>query len=496
MKYLLIISLLLFPFLLQESSPPGAILPVQDQGRIKPLDTVARTSRVMISGKEGSAPSEWLLQLLFAPQTTMNQKMILNTYPDIFPEKYLSINQLLPHLNSIYSQITNVPTEEDLYQESLVQLWKRIELYLRLTHTLHDDKQTPLTPYFGITPPHDFDSDAHWKNIEEDKTGWKPFIQSWPNISEPVDQYLEEISSANPSLVRSLKIELFFNTIAPFFISKIYYLIALILFTFLTLFDKKTWPATYFLIAAFCLHTLGIILRMVIEGRPPVTNLYSSALFVGWGAILCALMLSKKYSSLQPVASLIGLLTLSISYSLSLSGDTLEMMRAVLDSNFWLSLHVITITLGYSATFLAGFLSAYALLFSKEIKSTATLVYRIISLALLLSFIGTLLGGIWADQSWGRFWGWDPKENGALMIVLWNTVILHLRVGGYIKAVGILRLAVFGNVITSFSWFGVNMLGVGLHSYGFIEQAFLWLIVFDVLNLLIICKPVRIEQSS
>ena len=100
--------------------------------------------------------------------------------------------------------------------------------------------------------------------------------------------------------------------------------------------------------------------------------------------------------------------------------------------------------------------------------------------------MGTILGGIWADQSWGRFWGWDPKENGALLIVLWNAIILHARWGGYVRERGIALMAVFGNIITSLSWFGVNMLGVGLHSYGFMDQAFGVLLAFIAGQLVII----------
>ena len=106
------------------------------------------------------------------------------------------------------------------------------------------------------------------------------------------------------------------------------------------------------------------------------------------------------------------------------------------------------------------------------------MVYGVICFALLFSFVGTVLGGIWADQSWGRFWGWDPKENGALLIVLWCAIILHARWGGYIRRRGLMIMAIFGNVITAFSWFGVNMLGVGLHSYGFMNKAFPWLMAF------------------
>jgi ABC-type transport system involved in cytochrome c biogenesis permease subunit len=119
-------------------------------------------------------------------------------------------------------------------------------------------------------------------------------------------------------------------------------------------------------------------------------------------------------------------------------------------------------------------------------KALGKMVYAVVCFATLFSFVGTVLGGIWADQSWGRFWGWDPKENGALMIVLWNALILHARWGGLVRERGLMNLAVFGNIVTSFSWFGVNMLGIGLHSYGFMDAAFKWLMAFIASQALII----------
>jgi ABC-type transport system involved in cytochrome c biogenesis permease subunit len=256
--------------------------------------------------------------------------------------------------------------------------------------------------------------------------------------------------------------------------------------------------------------------------------------------------------------------------------DTLEMMQAVLDTNFWLATHVTTVTLGYTATFVAGFLAsiylvmvlgavvrdsyqrtgepsvgellafgtatvglavipAFLLWFVKSAvdkfewvpaglldgafwlataglvvyalvlillrvsaegndeqgrplkgqvpalaqpvvglaltpesgKILGQMMYGVLAFATLLSFVGTVLGGIWADQSWGRFWGWDPKENGAVLIVLWNALILHARWCGLVKDRGVAVLAVFGNAITAWSWFGTNQLGIGLHAYGF-----------------------------
>jgi len=312
--------------------------------------------------------------------------------------------------------------------------------------------------------------------------------------------------------------EFFFNDSKPFLHSIIIYLVAFLLAAtgLLTLSaapelsESLRRSAFWLVILGGALHTFGLIFRMYLESRPPVTNLYSSAIFIGWGAMVFGIILERIYKlgigSLM--ASLVGVITLFIAHNLALGGDTMEMMRAVLDTNFWLATHVVAVTLGYSATFAAGFLALVYIfigLFTPLLarrpeqprrdtpasgpdvgKSLAKMVYAIVCFATLFSFVGTVLGGIWADQSWGRFWGWDPKENGALLIVLWNAIILHARWGGLVRDRGLMTLAVFGNVITSFSWFGVNMLGIGLHSYGFMDAAFRWLVLFIGTQLIVI----------
>ncbi len=250
---------------------------------------------------------------------------------------------------------------------------------------------------------------------------------------------------------------------------------------------------------AFAAHTFGLLARMYVEGRPPVTSLYSSALFIGWGAVLLCVFMEKyhKYGIATAMGSFLGFGTLVIAHNLSLdsslnpSGDTMEMMRAVLDDNFWLATHVVTVTIGYSTTFLAGFVGIVfvllhvlnltfdgsegigkklGLIYARMEKDAGAMIYGAVCFALFFSFVGTVTGGIWADQSWGRFWGWDAKENGALLIVVWNALILHARWGGIAKTRGIACLAIFGNMVTSWSWFGTNLLGVGLHSYGFASE--------------------------
>jgi len=300
--------------------------------------------------------------------------------------------------------------------------------------------------------------------------------------------------------------EYYFNQVKAFLHAMIIYTFAFVLAGG-ALLTYGMWPgiseslrrSSYWLILlAFVVHTFGLIYRMALEGRPPVTNLYSSAIFIGWGACVLGLVLERVYKIGlgSAVAGLAGCITLLIAHNLALGGDTMEMMRAVLDTNFWLATHVVVVTLGYASTFVAGLLAvAYVVLglftpilatktgrkngATSDIgKSLAKMVYAIVCFATLFSFLGTVFGGIWADQSWGRFWGWDPKENGALLIVIWNAAILHARWGGLVRERGIMNMAIFGNIVTSFSWFGVNMLGIGLHSYGFMDAAFKWLMIF------------------
>ncbi len=230
----------------------------------------------------------------------------------------------------------------------------------------------------------------------------------------------------------------------------------------------------------FAVHTIALIVRMYVQGRPPVTNLYASAVFIGWGAVGLALLLEAYYKNGvgNIVAGTVGAATLELAHFLGGSGDTMAMLVAVLDTNFWLATHVTTVTLGYTATLVAGAIALIYIIrgvFTTSLddataKSLGQMMYGVICFATLLSFVGTVLGGIWADYSWGRFWGWDPKENGAVLIVIWNALILHARWGGMVKVRGMAVLALFGSMVTVWSWFGTNQLGIGLHAYGFDDR--------------------------
>jgi len=309
--------------------------------------------------------------------------------------------------------------------------------------------------------------------------------------------------------------------------------------------------AVQLMLLVLVMHTAGLIARYLIEGRPPVTTLYTSAIFIGWAAAIFGLLFEKiyPYAIGVVVAAALEFGALFIAHNLHINdGTTFKVLQPVLDTNFWLATHVVMVTLGYAATFVAGIVAIIFVIlgsFTKRLSQSASdlqtahlaggaaliagptagaamiiagkiskrsgeplgrilakMVYAIVCFATLFSFVGTVLGGLWADQSWGRFWGWDVKENGALMIVIWNAILLHARWGAIVRERGLMCLAIFGNVVTAWSWFGVNNLGIGLHSYGFTTGVMIALGAFVALQLALIicawtlCEPVVKDEKS
>jgi ABC-type transport system involved in cytochrome c biogenesis permease subunit len=543
-------------------------LPVLLNGRIKPLDTVARNSLLIIHGKQTLAsehgsltPIDWLAEVMMKPEEADLRKIFVIRNADTLaaqgwkPDagKYFSFREFIPHLQEIEQQ-AGLAQKVDAqlrspFQRDIIKLFERLTLYHRLSNSLEvkgtvdfksqiDDLVKNIHPssvpmnsgitaealqslgflaetgyFFPIPPFPPNDDPLQWRKMGESLltfltdgklhqavSAWAAMAASFAagdaaTFNQTVDGYSAQLQRDLPRRVWKAKVESLFNQLQPFYSAMVIYVLIFILAagSWLIWPEKLGRYAFALLVLTFVVHSAGLITRMYLEGRPPVTNLYSSAVFIGWGAVLLGIFLERFFRNGigSATAAMIGFITLLIAHHLSMDGDTMEMMRAVLDTNGWLATHVVCVTLGYASTFLAGFLALTYIVrgaFTPSLdrataQSLSRMVYGIVCFATLFSFVGTILGGIWADQSWGRFWGWDPKENGALLIVLWNAIILHARWGGLVRQRGLMVLAVFGNVVTSWSWFGVNMLGIGLHSYGFMDSAFPWLIAFGASQL-------------
>ena len=191
--------------------------------------------------------------------------------------------------------------------------------------------------------------------------------QKADSFNRAVAGYTEWLTPQFQKALTKGRAEFYFNSVKPFLHAMIIYLCAFVLAcgALLTLAatpnlsEALRRSAFYLVILAGLVHTFGLVFRMVLEGRPPVTNLYSSAIFIGWGTMVLGLFLEKIYrvGIGSVLASLAGFITLIIAHNLALGGDTMEMLRAVLDTNFWLATHVVVITLGYASTFAAGLLA-------------------------------------------------------------------------------------------------------------------------------------------
>ncbi len=165
----------------------------------------------------------------------------------------------------------------------------------------------------------------------------------------------------------------------------------------------------------------------------------------------------------------------------------------MLDSNFWLSTHVIAIIIGYARLCFSGLLAVYALIIHTrqgpgeiQMKEIQSIIMHLFAGGLFFTLLGTLLGGIWADQSWGHFWGWDPKENGALVIVLGCSILYHARLCGWVHRIGFLAGVAFVIQVVMLAWLGVNLLGTGLHSYGFTEGAAKQFLTYNIISTILI----------
>jgi ABC-type transport system involved in cytochrome c biogenesis permease subunit len=549
-------------------------LEVLEGGRIKPFDSVARQTLLLFRGKqsirsEGGKLSaeDWLTDVIFNRDAVREQPVFRIDHPQIVgmlgnepgTKKYFSYADLEPYLAQIQQQARQIDPDaktRTAYERSIGQLFGNLIQYQMLTQTVYPLRlQNQVRAYYveavesarsangdpvvnpsallqrqiqqledmASSPLHLIYSEGGWQQPGSLLRAGKlpPVMESvaaaadarQAGDAQAFEAAIVKLNANNPVPQDAHPgLEHYFNQSQPFIVALIVY-VAVILLVFLGWqFSSQVFlpPAYAILWMGFLVHTIGLILRVIITGYAPVTNLYSSAVFTGWVAVLISLALEpfQRRGVGTIAAAVVGFLTLLVAHHLSDSGDTMEKMRAVLNSNFWLSTHVITIVMGYGAAFLAGFLGITYLLFgwlarglTEEMRvSFKRMVFGAICFALLFSFVGTVLGGIWADQSWGRFWGWDPKENGALLIVLWCALVLHALRCRMIGIRGLMNLAIGGNIVTAWSWFGTNMLGVGLHSYGFMDSAFFWLVLFWVSQLMFIIFerlfPVRAKEAA
>ncbi len=476
-------------------------IPVLDSGRLKPLDTFARSLLTQFSGKdhyEKQESSAWLASLFFNPASTLSDKIFLINNPDIAvalgitpqqdrrytPAQIQQSYRILAQLQQAAVKISE--KDRSLAENEIIRIFDNINLYADLSRS------------FAVIP-----YSLPNKQTRQLITLWSNMAQSYKQGNDMafnmaahayINSIRDSLSKEDLKKVDKFPLELFYQQSSPFTWAIMFYIFAFIFFVISFTSSKALWYnlGLFSVIAGFIPHVLGLAMRIIIMARPPVSSLYETFIFVGFIAVFLGLAI--EYYNRQwlgiVTAAISGAALLFIANKYSAEGDTLKVLIAVLNSNFWLATHVTTITMGYAATCVGGLLGHIWLLqavFGKDrqiLDKTYKTTLGILGVALTLTFLGTNLGGIWADQSWGRFWGWDPKENGALMIVLWTALLFHAKVAELIGPLGLAVGAVIGMMVVMWAWFGVNLLSVGLHSYGFTSGVATSLIIYAVFEII------------
>ena len=574
-------------------------IPIQEGGRIKPLDSFARNQSLAFYGKrkikhENLSAIDWLLNLFTHPEKGLDQKVFNLRNPEVVNalgltwtnnfHKY-SYNELFPGIEKQLPLIREIfekkEVDRDVFESQLVEIYQNVMKFREivsslscllplfsvydsdLASSLHvepgqlisyahvmshrgslfetsqgiitkpesewsvSEKEIALLLYnlqqtssddfakaLKIIPPSKSDSSGLWLSpwelfdgrlIEPHQDKIIKSLESYllARFENNIENQNIALSSYKTGLISHvgkkvdfsiLSKERWLNEADLFTNSLVFYLLGFILLGISWMIKPIIFKNVAFasIIIGFCLHTLGIYLRMVIMSRPPISTLYETVIFVGVVIVLISLIIEyiRKDGLGIFIGSISGSLLHYVGFGYAADGDTLEMLVAVLNSNFWLATHVTTIILGYGTSLMAGLIGHIYLIEkirvpknSVRLKSIYNNMFGVTLIALFFTLFGTILGGIWADQSWGRFWGWDPKENGALLIVLWQLMMVHMRLSGLAKPDKFALGMVLNNIVVIMAWFGVNLLSIGLHSYGFASGIAVNLILFTLFEI-------------
>ena len=506
------ILILITPFSQFQASPvePLQNLAVQLDGRKKPLDTVARETVAQIHGKNSyqavnGDKLDYLntyLSLWFNNRNWNNEPLILFNYrplkeklgldPD---EKYFSFSELIESDLRAFliaikqKQAAGIDLNRD--ETEAVTIEQRMALVVATVGV----NRLPLVP-------HPNDINGTWVSVEDAgkyydadavaqiQTTYDALKQSYRNSPEDeislgqiAAEFQTELASLSPEVYPETAVlnrEVRFYNLHPFANAWMIYALGFIIMLLVLLFKSLDfyWGAIGVFSTGLLINVYGIWERMQIAGRPPVTNMYESVIWVGFGisaiALLFELIYRAKYYLLAAAPLSIVCLVLADSLPAILD-PSIQPLVPVLRDNFWLSIHVPTITLSYASFALSlglGHIILGHYLFAPQakerIRSLSKWNYGVLQVGVLLLTTGIILGGIWAHYAWGRFWGWDTKETWALIALMCYVVPLHGRLVGWLADFGLTVTSVVSFNAVLMAWYGVNfVLGTGLHSYGF-----------------------------
>ncbi len=511
------------------------LLAIQDGGRRKPLDTFAKETLIRITGRSTYTdkagrkwtPNDFVLSALLETHDWKSEPMVLVSFGKLKEQLGLdktrgrfSFAQLtaLPELNRLANEAHALRKAEkplDRLQQEVMSVTERLALF---AHVM-DGSAFLIVPASKsetdawVVPPEfsRYYVDARFAPIQ---TQLQTLATAYTNgesfnFSRASNQLRENLHELSPAIYpqdRQLRLEYFYNHFDGFYRAAWCYGVALVILIGAHLRKRGsalrgggTLPVfgVAIVVLGLAFHASGIVMRCLIAGRPPVTNMYESIIWVSFAVSFFGMIFFARYRTpVYLLAALpVTLVALLLVHQMPIAmPSSIDPLVPVLRDNFWLTIHVLTITLSYAAFALAmGF--GHILLWRYARNPSAARVdapmhfwlYRVLQLGVLLLAAGTILGGVWANYSWGRFWGWDPKETWALIALLCYILTLHGRLAGWWTEFGLVVASVVCFLAVLMAWYGVNfVLGKGLHSYGFGIGGETYVATFVILDLLFV----------
>ena len=488
------------------------LLAIQDNGRRKPIDTFARQTLIQLTGRSTYTdkagrhwtPNDFLLSTVLETRDWKEEPMVLVSFGKLkeklglektqrrFSFAQLSGAAALPQIANEARERKRAEKPLDRVQQEALSVGDRLALFARVmdgsallivpSPKNETDPWVPPVPLAAVS----YYNESQWEAVEPPLQEMMAAYHDADSFkfNRSANQLREKLRVLAPSIYpteSSLRLEYFYNHFEGFYRGIWLYGIA-----FLTLLISHLRKRGRVLgnlgvaiaLVALAFHGTGIVLRCLIAGRPPVTNMYESIIWVSFAASFFGMIFFARYRTpIYLLASLPAtLVALLLVHQMPIAMPaSIDPLVPVLRDNFWLTIHVLTITLSYAA-FLLACAFGHILLFRyarnpRGARADAPMhfwLYRVLQLGVLLLAAGTILGGVWANYSWGRFWGWDPKETWALIALLCYITTLHGRLAGWWTEFGLVVASVVCFLAVLMAWYGVNfVLGKGLHSYGF-----------------------------
>ena len=485
----------------EAASPPRGLttlkhLTIQHNGRLKPFDSFARETLERITGSPrvgGEDPMETVLQMLASPEPWQAKPLIAVPFRPLREPLGLSPQAASASYNDLVAskklmRMLPAIVEKQRQDEKLSMLDNEtMDVFERFVafSNLVDQR-------VAFVPPPPGSLEREWRSILEPagypeqqqralKSAWAALLSALRQKSpQGIDAAAAALSAAlreaNPAAYPAawrLRLEVFYNRIAPFHIARLLYVLAIF---GLLLGMAKTGRVGLGLAAcgaAFAVHGAGILMRVVIGGRPPVSNFFETMLWLPFVGVLLALIFERIYRAnyFALGASILAAIALVLADYVPLD-PSVSPVVAVLRSNLWLTVHVLTVVASYGAlalaTVLAHIYSVQYLLARgrrRALEALDTFLYRVLQVGVVLLAGGVMLGAVWANASWGRYWGWDPKETWALITLLWYLAVLHGRFAEWLSGIGVALATIGGFFLLLMTYYGVSFYLVGLHSY-------------------------------